>query len=167
MPSVSVVGGAELVPDVGGRLPRMQATSTATVSASPDLVWSVLADHEGMAAWGPGLKVALRKEGAGERNGVGAVRAIDAVGPAPTIVEEVTTFEPGVRLGYRAVSGVPLRNYRGEIALDASGEGTRIAYTIAADQRLPFVERALVAVIAKVLLTALVRRVRAVAAAAA
>ncbi|HWJ82851.1 MAG TPA: SRPBCC family protein [Nocardioides sp.] len=142
----------------------MQATSTATVSASPDLVWSVLSDHEGMASWGPGLTVTLRKEGTAVRNGVGAVRAIDAPGPAPTIVEEVTAFEPGERLGYRALSGVPLRNYQGEVTLAASGEGTRIGYTITADPRLPLVDRVLVTVISKVLLTALVRRVRAVAA---
>lgn len=141
----------------------MQTTSTATVSASPDLVWSVLSDHEDIAAWGPGLKVSLRKEGTGDRNGVGAVREINAPGPAPAIVEEVTAFEPGSRLGYRALGGVPLRNYRGEVALTPDGNGTRIAYTIAADPRIPLVDRIAVAAISKVLLTALVRRVRAVA----
>ena len=142
----------------------VKATSTATVSAAPEAVWAVLADHEGMSAWAPGLKVALRKEGVGDRNGVGAVRAIDAPGPAPAIVEEVTAFEPNLRLGYRALSGVPLRNYRGEVVLTATSGGTSIAYTVTADQRVPLVERGLVAVIAKVLLTALVRRVRAVTA---
>jgi uncharacterized protein YndB with AHSA1/START domain len=143
----------------------MQTTSTATVPASPELVWSVLADHEGMADWGPGLKVSLRKEGTGDRNGVGAVRAINAPGPAPAIVEEITDFEPGSRLGYKALGGVPLRNYRGEVALSPSGSGTKIAYTVTADSRIPLVDKIAVAAISKVLLTALVRRVRAVAAA--
>jgi uncharacterized protein YndB with AHSA1/START domain len=140
----------------------MQATSTATVNASPDVVWSILSDHEGMAHWAPGLKVELRTEGATERNGVGAVRAISAPGPAPAIVEEVTAYEPNTLLGYKALSGVPLRNYRGEVVLSSNGTGTRIGYTVSADQRIPFVEQAAVTVLSKVLLGALVRRVKAV-----
>ncbi|GAA3806660.1 SRPBCC family protein [Nocardioides panacisoli] len=141
----------------------MQTTSTATVSATPDQVWSVLCDHEGMAHWGPGLKVSLRKEGTGDRNGVGAVREINAPGPAPAIVEEITAFEPGRKLGYRALGGVPLRNYSGEVVLSPSGAVTTIAYTVSADSRIPVLDRIAVAGISKVLLTALVRRVRAVA----
>lgn len=142
------------------------ATSTATVTAGPDVVWSVLADHEGMAHWAPGLKVALRKEGSPERNGIGAVRAIDAPGPAPTIVEEITAYEPGTRLDYKALSGVPLKAYGGSVALSSSGSGTRIDYTISAARRVPLLEQAAVKVLSKVLLGALVRRVRAVSSAA-
>jgi uncharacterized protein YndB with AHSA1/START domain len=141
----------------------MHATSTATVTASPDQVWAVLADHEGMSRWAPGLRVALRAEGNGDRNGVGAVRVIDAPGPAPSIVEEVVTFEPGRRLEYRALSGVPLKNYVGDVVLRPLGGGTEISYTITADQRVPLVERAAAKAISVVLLKALVRRVRATA----
>jgi uncharacterized protein YndB with AHSA1/START domain len=138
----------------------MRATSTATVNAPVDHVWEVLADHEGMSRWAPGLKVALRAEGATDRNGVGAVRVIDAPGPAPSIVEEVVTFEPGHRLGYRALSGVPLKNYAGDVLLREVGGRTEIAYTISADQRVPLVERAAVKAISFVLLNALVRQAR-------
>lgn len=138
----------------------MHATSTATVSASPDHVWKVLADHEGMSRWAPGLKVALRAEGTGDRNGVGAVRVIDAPGPAPSIVEEVVTFEPGHRLAYRALSGVPLKNYSGDVTLRDVGGRTEITYTITADQRVPLVERAAAKAISFVLLQALVRQAR-------
>jgi uncharacterized protein YndB with AHSA1/START domain len=139
----------------------MHATSTATVPASPDQVWEVLSDHEGMTHWGPGLSVTLRAEGAADRNGVGAVRVIAARGPAPSIVEEVTAFEPGRRLGYRALSGVPLRNYRGDVVLREVPGGTEISYTVSADQRVPLVEQAAVKAISFALLRALVRRVRA------
>jgi len=141
----------------------MDATCTATVPAAATRVWEVLSDHEGMAHWGPGLSVSLRTEGADDRNGVGAVRVIDARGPAPSIVEEVTAFEPGHRLGYKALSGVPLRNYRGEVVLREVGAGTEIAYTVSADQRVPFVEKLVVKAIARALLAALVRRVDATA----
>ena len=140
----------------------MQSTATATVTAAPDAVWAILADHEGMAHWAPGLRVALRTEGAPERNGVGAVREINAPGPAPAIVEEITAFEPGARLGYKALSGVPLRNYHGDVTLTADGTGTRIDYTVSADQRVPIVDQLAVAAIARTLLTTLVRRVNTV-----
>src|SRR4051794_19826053 len=122
----------------------MRATSIATVPASADQVWEVLSDHEGMTHWGPGLSVTLRAEGATDRNGVGAVRVISAPGPAPAIVEEVTAFEPRRRLGYKALSGVPLRNYHGDVVLREVGSGTEISYTISADRRVPLVEQAVV-----------------------
>ena len=49
----------------------MRATATATVKAPVDQVWAVLAHHEGMASWGPGMKVSLDREGTADRNGVG------------------------------------------------------------------------------------------------
>jgi uncharacterized protein YndB with AHSA1/START domain len=141
----------------------MRATSTAIVPASADHVWEVLSDHEGMTHWGPGLSVTLRTEGGTDRNGVGAVRVIAAPGPAPSIVEEVTAFEPGRRLGYKALSGVPLRNYAGDVVLREVADGTEISYTVSADQRVPLVEQVVVKAISAALLRALVRRVRATA----
>ncbi|MFL6157169.1 MAG: SRPBCC family protein [Marmoricola sp.] len=133
------------------------ATASATVNRSVDHVWSVLSDNEGMSTWGPGLKVTLDREGAPTRDGVGAVRRISAPGPMPAIVEEVVTFEPGSRFGYRARAGVPFKNYGGEVVLTPAGAETRIDYSITLDQRVPLVERAAAALVARVLLTALVR----------
>jgi len=141
----------------------MRATSTATVTAPASHVWDVLADHEGMSHWGPGISVTLRSEGSPDRNGIGAVRVIDAPGPMPSIVEEIIAFEPGRMLAYQALSGVPLRNYGGEVLLREVAGGTEITYTVTADQRVPLVERAVVKAISLALLRALVRRVKATA----
>ena len=138
----------------------MRATATSVVNASPDQVWSVLAEHEGMASWGPGMKVALTKEGTPDRNGVGCVRKISAPGPAPAIVEEITRFEPGQALGYKALSGVPFKNYRGEVKLTPDSGGTRIEWTLSADQRVPYAEKAALKGVATGLLAALVRAVK-------
>lgn len=138
----------------------MRAVATAVVPASPDQVWAALADHEAMSSWGPGVTVSLTKEGSTERNGVGAVRRIAAPGPAPAIVEEITTFEPGSVLGYKALGGVPLKNYAGEVRLTPDGAGTRIEWTISADQRVPLAEKAAIKTIATVLLRLLVRAVK-------
>lgn len=141
----------------------MRATSTATVAAPTAHVWDVLSDHEGMSHWGAGISVTLRSEGSPDRNGTGAVRVIDAPGPMPSIVEEVVAFEPGRMLSYKALSGVPLRNYRGEVVLREFAGGTEIAYTVTADRRVPLVEQAVVKGISWALLRALVRRVEATA----
>lgn len=133
------------------------ATASATVQKPVDHVWAVLADHEGMSSWGPGLSVKLETPGATDRNGLGAVRRITAPGPMPAIVEEVVVFEPTSRFGYRAKSGVPFRNYGGEVVLTPVSGGTRIDYSITLDERVPVVEKGAAALVARVLLTALVR----------
>lgn len=138
----------------------MRATATTTVQAPVDRVWASLADHEAMASWGPGMKVSLQREGMTVRNGIGAVRAISAPGPAPAIVEEITGFEPDRLLAYKALSGVPFRNYRGEVALTPAGGGTRIEWTITADERLPVIEKVAAKVVAGTLLWLLVRAVK-------
>src|SRR4051812_18756189 len=101
-------------------------TATATVLKPVEHVWSVLSDHEGMSSWGPGLKVTLVEEGTTERNGLGAVRRIDAPGPAPAIVEEVVAFDAPTTFGYRAKAGVPFKNYSGLVTLSPAGTGTKI-----------------------------------------
>lgn len=132
----------------------MRATATATVSAPPARVWAVLSDHEGMARWAPGVKASLVRHGELLRNGVGAQRSIKAP-LLPAFVEEVIGFEAGRRLTYRAVSGVPLRNYVGDVQLRPVGGQTEISYTISTDTRLP----GIASVLAHGLLFALKRQV--------
>jgi uncharacterized protein YndB with AHSA1/START domain len=136
------------------------ATATASVAVPVDRVWAVLSDHEGMSAWAPGLKAELTKPGETERNGVGAVRKLSTPGPAPAIVEEITAYEPDQRLAYKALAGVPLKGYRGEVQLRPSGAGTEIEYTISVEPRVPVVEPAVAKLIARSLLALLVRQVR-------
>jgi len=141
----------------------MRATSTAVVPASVQQVWDVLSNHEGMSKWGPGLSVTLTHPGKPERNGLGAVRRVSLPGPAPAIVEEVIAFDAPSRLGYRALSGVPFRNYAGDVRLIATQTGTEIVYTVSADKRLPVldkVEQLVLKAIAAGLLTALVQAVK-------
>lgn len=134
----------------------MHATATATVAAPPARVWAILADHEGMSKWAPGLKATLVRPGPAERNGVGAQRRIQPAPLLPAFVEEVTAFEPEQRLSYRAVSGIPLRNYTGDVTLRPAGSGTEISYTVRADNRIP----GAAAILANGLLFALKRQVK-------
>jgi uncharacterized protein YndB with AHSA1/START domain len=138
----------------------MRATSTAVVNAPIDSVWALIADHEGMAGWGPGLKVDLVRNGDGDRNGKGAVRKIRTPLPVLAILEEVVDFDPPYRMAYRAVSGVPLKNYLGEIELTTVAAGTRIDYSISADARIPVLDDLAVKAISRGLLLALTRQAR-------
>lgn len=138
----------------------MKVSSTATVKTSLDNAWRVLADHEGMAQWGPGIKVTIDKEGTSERGGVGAVRRIAAPGPAPAIVEEITVFDAPSRLGYKALAGVPFADYSGEVSLVASQSGVEITWTLEARQRVPLAEKAALKAVVTGLLNAYVRALK-------
>ncbi len=139
----------------------MRATSTTTVNATVDQVWDVLSDHEGMKHWGPGMWAQLATPGTTDRNGVGAVRRLGAGLPLPAIVEEIVAFEPGKRLGYKALSGVPLKNYHGDVVLREVPGGTEISYSVIVDKRLPAGEQLVAKGISRALLGLLARRVRA------
>lgn len=104
-------------------------------SASPDRVWSILADHEGMKRWMPVREVVRRRPGAPDPNGVGAVRAVRGMGLV--IEEEVVAFEPGRRLGYRLIAGAPIRDHTGEVTLSAEGTGTRVRWSVGFRPMIP------------------------------
>ena len=135
----------------------MRSTVTRTVAVPVDTVWAVLTDHEGMSNWGPGVQAQVTKSGVPDRNGLGAVREIKPPAPMPAIVEEIIEFEAPHKFAYRALAGVPLRNYRGDVELSADGDGTRIRYSISGDHRLPLVGKAATRAIAFGLISALMR----------
>ena len=126
------------------------------VAASPQQVWDVLADHEGMAGWLPLRRAELEREGSPERDGVGAVRALHL--GWPPIRERVTAFEPGARLAYEGVGGIPARDYAGEVVLTPAGTGTVIAWTVRVRPLVPGTQLAFAGVV-RLLASALVRRV--------
>lgn len=109
--------------------------SVRQVDTPATTVWRVLADHRGMADWGPGLTVEIERDGSPIAAGVGAIRVISA--PAVRIREEITAFEPGRRLAYRALSGIPLPGWAGEVALAETAGRTTIRWSLTVRTRLP------------------------------
>lgn len=90
-------------------------------------VWSLVAEAERWKEWTFLTRTFLLQDGAGEPDGVGALRRF-GVGPFGS-VEEVVAFEPPHHLGYVARKGMPARHYRADIVLDEEDGGTRVTWT--------------------------------------
>ncbi|GBE65579.1 hypothetical protein MFM001_20410 [Mycobacterium sp. MFM001] len=105
------------------------------VAANPQVVWNVVSDHARMAEWTPFRRSAVEKPGEPDPNGTGAVRALYLAGP-PTR-ERIIEFEPPRRLRYMLLSGLPFRDYIGEVTVEPDGTGTRLTTELAFRTRIP------------------------------
>ena len=108
----------------------------ARSQADRERVWRVVADAPAWARWGAWQKAALEREGDPPPGGVGAVKALTR---RPVVSrEEVTVFEPPARLGYRLLSGLPLRDYEATIVLtEAPSGGTDIVWRSQFEPKIP------------------------------
>jgi uncharacterized protein YndB with AHSA1/START domain len=114
------------------------------VAAPPDVVFDVLTDHRRYADITPMRKSELEREGDPAPNGVGAIRVLRAVGPP--LREEVIAYESPSRFSYKLLSGAPLRDHVGTVALTAQGEGTKMTYAVRTTPTVPLVGGVVVAV---------------------
>lgn len=103
-------------------------TDVRRVAADPQAVWNILSNHERMSEWTPSRKVVLENPGSPDPNGVGAIRALHAFGPV--IRERITWFEPPRILRYSLVSGLPFRDYTGQITVEPAEAGSVISTAI-------------------------------------
>ena len=113
----------------------------ARSSASRESVWRVIADTRSWARWGPWEEAALEREGKPRPDGVGALRRFRSVrrlaGRPVVTREEVTLFEPPSVLGYKLLSGLPLRDYEARITLFDDSEQTAIHWRCEFNPKLP------------------------------
>jgi uncharacterized protein YndB with AHSA1/START domain len=115
------------------------------VAAPPELVFEVLTDHRRYAEITPLRKAVLEREGEPAPDGVGAIRVLSAIGPP--LREEVLAYEPGVRFSYRLLSGLPVRDHVGTVALTPSEGGTHVVYAVRTTPTVPLVGGAVIAAI--------------------
>ncbi len=100
------------------------------VEASPDVVWSVLADFGAIARWAPNVD---HSSIASERaDGVGAVRRVQVGRNA--LLERIVTWEVGERLGYE-LEGLPpvVRKVTNTWTVTADGSGSLVRLTTEID----------------------------------
>jgi uncharacterized protein YndB with AHSA1/START domain len=112
------------------------------IAAPADRVWAVLAEHERMPEWGSPLKrVTLVRAGSAERNGVGAVRRMEA--PLQTIEEEIVGWDPPRSYEYTLRRGAPVRDHRGRLEVVPDGAGCTVRWHVTFTPTLPFTGTAL------------------------
>ncbi|MBX8689843.1 hypothetical protein GO011_20610 [Mycobacterium sp. 20091114027_K0903767] len=91
-------------------------------------MWGIVSNHKHMSEWTPSRRVVLETPGSPDRNGVGAIRALHMFGPV--IRERITRFEPPTTLQYRLVSGLPFRDYTGQITVEPAETGSVMSTVI-------------------------------------
>jgi len=120
-------------------------TLVREIKAQPEVVFDVLTDHRRYAEMTPLRRSELEREGDPAPNGVGAIRALTAVGPP--LREEVVAYERPGRFSYKVLSGAPIRDHLGTAVLAAEGTGTRLTYSVRMMPTVPLGGRLVVAVV--------------------
>src|SRR5687768_15244051 len=114
---------------------RQRIEHTATTTAEPAAVYALLRDGATWTTWGPLDSFALERPGAGEPEGLGAVRIFRSgrITGRDTIAELVQDR----RFSYTHVSNLPIRDYRADVDLEPTEEGTRIRWVSAFEPKIP------------------------------
>jgi uncharacterized protein YndB with AHSA1/START domain len=113
-------------------------TVQRSIKAPIEKVFDIIADHENYKSF-PGIKASkLVREGRTEKNGLGAIREIDA-GKA-WFQEEITHFERPRRLDYQIVkSRPPLEHKGGSVRLEPTSEGCAVTWTTTVGVKIPLI----------------------------
>jgi uncharacterized protein YndB with AHSA1/START domain len=113
---------------------RLHVEASGTTATQPEAVWALLADASSYSRWGP-----WRSSGydAGEppQGRPGAIRRM-RYGRRTVAVERLVDVEPGRRLTYTVIGGLPVRNYLAEVVLTPTDEGTQVRWVADWDRTL-------------------------------
>jgi uncharacterized protein YndB with AHSA1/START domain len=113
-------------------------TVTRTINAPIEKVFDLLADHANYKANFGVKESKLLKEGKPDRNGLGAVRYIDA--GIMRFEEEITHYERPRRYDYLITKcSAPLEHQGGSIRFESAGNATRVTWTSTMRMRVPIV----------------------------
>jgi hypothetical protein len=110
---------------------HVQAPSTEP----PEAIYRIVADGARWPSCTPLGSFELEKPGAGATEGPGAIRVFKT-GPVKSR-EQIIEAVDGHRLSYVALSGLPLRDYRASIDLEAVGSGTMLHWRASFDAKVP------------------------------
>src|SRR5947208_12067267 len=103
---------------------RRTVVVTRRSHAPIEAVWALLAHADQWREWTAFSKTELEREGAPDRDGVGAIRRFGF--PIFTSREEIVAFEPPTHLGYILHAGLPLGGYRSDVTLTPHGGGAEL-----------------------------------------
>jgi Polyketide cyclase / dehydrase and lipid transport len=110
-------------------MPRIDVRAQA--HASPQQVWTVLADTASWADWAPFDEVAVE-----EGHEVGEIRRLRS--GRITTRERIVGFEPPRRYAYEIVSGLPIRDYVAEVLVSPlPANGTEVRWQARFRPKIP------------------------------
>jgi len=119
---------------------RLHVEAEQTTRAAPEAVWDLVSDATRFPEWGPWSAAGYQRPGETSPRGPGAVQWLRSSRRAylryPTSIEKILEAEAGRRLVYTVIGGIPVRNYRAEVTLTRSGDGTRIRWAATWDSTL-------------------------------
>ncbi len=110
------------------------------INAPIERVWELLSDQEAYTFSSVVSEAKLLQRGHGEKDGVGAVVRIRAMGTPVTW--EILAFEPPTRLDYRITKVLlPMRHEIGAVEFTTRGDGTDVRWTSSFEVPVPVVGR--------------------------
>ena len=108
---------------------------TKQSAAAPHAVFALLVDGNTWPRWSPIEALELERIGDPPPEGVGAIRVFRR--GRTTGRDEIVEVVPDRRLGYRSLSGLPVRDYRAHVDLEPDGDGTTIRWEASFSPKLP------------------------------
>jgi len=118
-------------------VPEYSFAAEARSSASPDVVFRILADATGWKDWaGWFIRESFwEREGTPPPGGVGAIKRL---GGKPIYSrEETVEYDPPKRYSYTILSGQPVRSYRADVDLSPLDGGTYIKWAARFEPKIP------------------------------
>jgi hypothetical protein len=113
---------------------RLHVEAKGVTRAAPEAVWELVGDVSRYCEWGPWDAAGYQSLAGHAPDDAGVIRWLRY--GRTTTVERVLESEPGKRMVYTAVKGIPVRNYRAEVTLTPDGAGTRIHWSADWDRTL-------------------------------
>jgi uncharacterized protein YndB with AHSA1/START domain len=113
---------------------KLRVEARGSAAAAPEVVWPLVANAASYAEWGAWNGSGDRDLAGKESGDAGTTRWMRYHNT--TTVEQVLEVDPGKRMVYTVLSGIPVHNYRAEVTLTPTETGTDIRWTAEWDRTL-------------------------------
>jgi uncharacterized protein YndB with AHSA1/START domain len=113
---------------------RLHVEAQGVARATPEAAWELVTNARSYHRWGPWSAGGYESLGDRAPDSAGVIRWFRY--GRTTTVEKVLESEPGRRLVYTVVKGIPVRNYRAEVTLTPEGDGIHIRWSASWDRTL-------------------------------
>jgi uncharacterized protein YndB with AHSA1/START domain len=119
---------------------QLHVEAEQTAKTTPEVLWALVSDATRYPEWGPWSAAGYRQPGDTSPHGPGAVQWLRSARRAylryPTSIEKILVAEQPRRLAYTVIGGIPVRNYRAEVTLTPTADGTHVRWAATWDATL-------------------------------